>query len=159
MKHRFTAFRSSLYGFYLLLMKHQGSPTKSKDFNLIFILYSALIAIDCLVLFNYSLHIFIPISHYEQFGWAFFWFYFGVPYFSPMLALASAYTGNLEMIKIMGNMNSMMIMFNIPLTIVMSIIWDEDPLYYLVLIFMVMLKVAISALSAKVRHFMINPRF
>ena len=88
-----------------------------------------------------------------------FWFYFGVPYFSPILAIMTAYTGNHEYLEVMGNMNAIMIMFNIPLTIVMSIIWDEDPLYYLVLILMVMLKVIISALSAKIRHYMINPRF
>ena len=71
----------------------------------------------------------------------------------------TAYTGNHEYLEVMGNMNAIMIIFNIPLTIVMSIIWDEDPLYYLVLILMVMLKVIISALSAKIRHHMINPRF
>ena len=112
-----------------------------------------------MVLFNYSLHIFVPFTHYEQFGWAFFWFYFGVPYFSPILAIMTAYTGKYEYMKMMGNMNSMMIMFNIPLTMAMSVIWNEDPLYYLVLILMVMLKVMISGLSAKIRHYMINPRF
>ena len=76
-----------------------------------------------------------------------------------MLAIISTYTGNCDLMKTMGNVNSMMIMFNIPLTILMSIINNEDPLYYLVLIFMVVLKVFISGLSAKIRHFMINPRF
>jgi hypothetical protein len=158
-KHKITAVRASLYSIYLLLMKHHGSPTKSKDFNSVFVLYSCLVAIDCMVLINYTLHIFLPFRHFQQFGWAFFWFYFGVPYFSPILALLSAYTGNLEMMKTMGNMNSLMIMFNIPLTIFVSVLCKEDPIYYLALIFMVMLKVLISGLSAKVRHFMINPRF
>jgi hypothetical protein len=159
LKHKFTSFRSSVYGIYLLLMKHHGSPTKSKDFNLVFILYSALVAIDAMVLFDYTMHIFTPIIHYEEFGWAFFWFYFGVPYFSIILAMASAYTGNHELMKLMGNMNSIMIVFNIPLTILMSALNNEDPVYYLVLVFMVLLKVMISGLSAKIRHYIVNPRF
>ena len=61
--------------------------------------------------------------------------------------------------KVMGNMNSIMIMCNIPLTILMSMLNNEDPVYYLVLIFMVVLKVIISGLSAKIRHYIVNPRF
>jgi hypothetical protein len=140
-------------------MKHHGSPTKAKDFNLVFIMYSALIAIDAMVLFDYTMHIFIPVKHYEQFGWAFIWFYFGVPYFSLLLAVVSAYTGSHELMKLMGNMNSIMIVFNIPFTILVSAMNGEDPLYYLVLLFMVVLKVLISGLSAKIRHFIVNPRF
>ena len=94
-----------------------------------------------------------------QFGQAFIWFKFGVPYFSPLLAIASAYTGSNDLMKLMGNMNSIMIVCNIPLTILISYLNNEDPLYFLVLIFMIVLKVIISGLSAKIRHYIVNPRF
>jgi len=64
MKHKITSVRSGLYGIYLLLMKHHGSPTKAKDFGTIFILYSMFIAIDCMLLFNYTLHLFVPTRNY-----------------------------------------------------------------------------------------------
>lgn len=56
-------------------------------------------------------------------------------------------------------MNALMIQFNIPVTVVFSLFAGEDYVYYLVLAFMVFVKVALSALSAKVRMYLINPRY
>jgi hypothetical protein len=136
---------------YLLLFKHQGSPVGENNLNEIFILYSATLAIDFMVLLNYTLHILIPVTNFDKFGWAFVWLYFLVPYISPILAFYSAMFADEKVLKIMGHMNSIQIMVNIPLTILFSALNDEDPMYYLVLMFMVLIKVAVNVLSGKVR--------
>lgn len=46
-----------------------------------------------------------------------------------------------------------------PATILLSIAFGEDVVYYLLLCFMVFVKVALSAVSAKVRMYLVNPRY
>lgn len=36
---------------------------------------------------------------------------------------------------------------------------DEDPMYYVVLVFMVFIKVLVNIMSAKVRQYTMNPRY
>ena len=52
-----------------------------------------------------------------------------------------------------------MITINVPLTVLLSFYEDEDPVYYLVIILMVAVKIFMSALSAKIRMYLINPRY
>jgi hypothetical protein len=56
-------------------------------------------------------------------------------------------------------MNSMMICFNIPLTVAFMWIHNDDPIYYLLLATIVFVKVCLSGASAKVRMYLINPRY
>ena len=56
-------------------------------------------------------------------------------------------------------MNSMMICFNIPLTVAFMWWYGDDPIYYLLLSTMVFVKVCLSVVSAKVRMYLINPRY
>jgi hypothetical protein len=56
-------------------------------------------------------------------------------------------------------MNSMMICFNIPLTVYLSWIKKDDIVYLLILAGMVAIKILISGISAKVRMYLINPRY
>ena len=140
-------------------MKHHGSPTRSKDLYNIFALFAAVLTIDILLLINFTLHIFIPVSNFKEIGWPFFFVFFGIPYFSPMIAFFAALTGNDQLLKTTGNMNSMMICFNIPLTVGFMMWHKDDPIYYLLLSTIILIKVLLSALSAKVRIFLINPRY
>lgn len=159
MKHEVTRIRAWIYGVFLLLMKHHGSPTNSKDLYRIFALFAAVLTIDILLLINFTLHIFIPVTNFYEFGWLFFFIFFGIPYFSPLIAFFAAMTGNDQLLKTTGNMNSMMICFNIPLTVIFQWIYDDDPIYYLLLATMIFVKVCLSAVSAKVRMYLINPRY
>ena len=93
-KHLITRFRAWIYGIYLLLMKHHGSPTNTKDLNVIFALFAGVLTVDILLLINFTLHIFLPVTNFYEFGWAFFFVFFGIPYFSPIIALIAALTGN-----------------------------------------------------------------
>lgn len=81
------------YGFYLLFMKNHGTPPKSKDITGVLMLYSMLLTLDLLLLSNITLEIFSPIDDYENFrnfGWVFFFVYFGVPYLAPIVGLIAA---------------------------------------------------------------------
>ena len=84
---------------------------------------------------------------------------FGVPYLSPVFAFLAALTGNQNMLKLTGNMNSMTIVFNIPLTAVMCWFNDYDVLYLLMLAVMLVTKSVLSLITAKIRMYLSNPRF
>ena len=140
-------------------MKHHGSPAASKDLSLIFALYSAVVALDLLLLLNYTFHIFIPIQNFYSFGWIFTFVYAGVPYISPILALISSFMGSEHLMKQVGNLNAITMCFNIPIVMVVSLLSNDDPIYAVTLSMMILVKVIMSMLSAKVRMFLVNPRY
>jgi hypothetical protein len=122
-------------------------------------LYSALLAFDITVLINFTLHIFAKGDNFPNFGWVFFFILFGVPYFSPLFALFAAVQGSNGWLKLSGNMNSMCVCFNIPLTAFACMATGDDPFYLIILAFMMVLKCGLSALSAKIGQFLVNPRY
>jgi hypothetical protein len=150
-KHYIARAKGQVYAIFLLLMKQQGSSPKSKDLTMFFVLYACVLALDFMLLLNYTLHIFMPGSNFIRFGWAFFFFIFGVPYISPVVAFAAAFLGSPRLMKTMSNMNAYEIMVNIPLVAFVGYLQDDDPVYLLLLSFMMLVKMALSATSAKVR--------
>jgi len=158
-KHKVTRCRGDVYGMYLLFMKHQGSPPGMKDLNWIFTLYSAVLALDIMMLINFTMHIFTPSENFKLFGWSFMFVFFAIPYLSPAFALVAAITGSDTALQITNNMNALMITFNIPITMILSLWNHDDPVYCLLLTLMVATKIGLSALGAKVRMFLINPRY
>jgi len=158
-KHCLTRTKGQFQSIFLLLIKQQGSSPKSKDLNVFFILYACILALDFLLLLNYTLHIFMPGSNFTGFGWVFFFFIFGVPYISPMVAFAAAFLGNPNLMKTMSNMNAYMITVNIPLVALAGYLYEDDPVYLLLLSFMMLVKMGLSATSAKVRQYLTNPRY
>jgi len=70
---------------------------------------------------------FLPITNLSTFGWVFFFLYFGVPYLSPVLAIGAAISGSSNLLKAVGNLNSLECMVNIPLTLYACLIHDDDP--------------------------------
>lgn len=124
-----------------------------------FVLYACALALDVMLLLNYTLHIFAPASNFTRFGWAFFFCILGVPYFSPLLAFAAAYFGSPKLMKTMSDMNAYEIAVNIPLVALVAHLQDDDPVYLLLLSFMILVKMALSATSAKVRQYLSNPRY
>jgi len=85
--------------------------------------------------------------------------FFAIPYLSAYFALLAAILGSDTALKATNNMNSMMIMFNVPITAFLSMWNQDDPVYLLLLALMVSCKIALSALGAKVRMFLVNPRY
>jgi len=94
LKHKWNSCRTCLYGTYLLMMKSHGAPPNTKDLSLYFMIYSTILAIDILLLINFTFHMFIGRDHFKNFGWVFMFVLFGVPYFSPLFAIMGAFTGN-----------------------------------------------------------------
>ena len=56
-------------------------------------------------------------------------------------------------------MNSLMIYINIPFVVLGMWWFGDDPVYFLLLAFFVLIKIAISASSAKIRQYLGNPRY
>lgn len=158
-KHHIATLKGQIHAVFLLLMKQQGSSPKSKDLTMFFVLYACVLALDFMLLLNYTLHIFMPASNFVRFGWAFFFCIFGVPYISPLVAFAAAFLGSPKLMKTMSNMNAYEIMVNIPLVALVGYLQDDDPVYLLLLSFMILVKMALSATSAKVRQYLTNPRY
>ena len=137
-------------GTYRLFINHHGSPTVQKDLSYYFALYSVLLAFDVTVLINFTLHIFAKGDNFPNFGWVFFFILFGVPYFSPLFAIFAAVQGSNGWLKLSGNMNSMCVCFNIPLTAFACIATGDDSFYLIILAMMMVIKCGLSALSAKI---------
>ena len=124
-----------------------------------FVALSALVSLDIMLLVNMCIHCFYPATNMEAFGFAF-WF---LPPFLPLLApcwsLYAAVTGSVSAMKSVGNLNSVIATVTIPLTMWFAYINHDDPIYIFVLVFMLLIKSALSAVSAKITHSLINPRF
>jgi len=158
-KHNVYTLKSALYGTYLLFINHHGSPTASKDLSSWFMLYSVVLALDIIVLINFTFHIFLKGDNFPNFGWVFFFILFGVPYLSPIFAVLSAVKGDKGWLKLTGNMNAMCVCFNYPLTFLACWLTDDDPFYLLVIVFMLIVKCGLSFISAKIRMYLANPRY
>jgi hypothetical protein len=141
------------------MMKSHGAPPNTKDLSSYFMVYACILALDILLLINFTFHIFIGRDHFKNFGWVFMFVLFGVPYLSPVFAIMGAFTGNQNMLKLTGNMNSMTIVFNIPLTAVALFLNGDDILYLLLLAVMLVTKSLLSGITSKIRMYLSNPRF
>ena len=158
-KHKAYYLKSALYGTYLLFINHHGSPTAAKDLSSFFMLYAVVLALDITTLINFTFHIFMKGDNFPNFGWVFFFILFGVPYLSPIFAALSAFKGDEISLKLNGNMNAMCVCFNYPLTFLACWISGDDRFYFVVIAFMLLIKCALSFLSAKIRVYLANPRY
>lgn len=89
-------------------------------------------------------------SNQLKFGLVFTLVYPLVPYLSPVIAIVSSVSGNHYLLKQVGNLNALMVLVNIPSTIALSYYYDDDPQFIMLLFLMIWVKVAMSAISAKV---------
>jgi len=89
--------------------------------------FAAVLSLDIMLLVNLTFHIFLPVTNFTKFGWVFFFVYFLVPYISPILAITSAIQGSHHLLKQVGNLNSLVIMVNVPLTAIVATYMDDDP--------------------------------
>ena len=108
-------------------MKHHGKPPTSSQLTPFFVAFAAILAVDIMLLVNFTFHLYLPVTNMDKFGWIFCFVYFGVPYLSPIFAIAGSLKGSAEMLKQVGNLNSLELMFNIPLTIIAMMRVGDDP--------------------------------
>ena len=146
-KHRMANIKSCVYAIWLLFINHMGTPSYRKDLTCTFILYSILMSFDITLLVNFTFHCFAEDNFY-RFGFIFFFILFGVPFFSAIFHLVAAVTGKDSMLRAAGNMNSMLISINYPLTLVALIVMGDAVEYKVMLVLMTMNKCALSFLTA-----------
>lgn len=148
-----------MHGIYLLFINHHGSPSNSKDLHGWFMLYAFVFALDVTVLINFSFHCFYYQSNFNAFGWVFAFLLVGVPYLAPMFAIVSTILGSENLLRITGNLNSMTVCFNYSLTFFACLISKDDVMYSVMLVFMFFTKCVLSAVAAKIRVYLANPRY
>lgn len=159
MKHKCTRIRSYIYSVYLMLTKHHGKPPSTDQLTPFFVAYAAVLSLDIMLLVNFTFHVFLPSTNFGRFGWCFFFMYPLVPYLSPIFSILGAMKGSPFLLKQVGNINSLCIMVNIPVTAIFAFLSDDDPYWFLLLLVMIWCKVLLSAVSAKVCQNLANPRY
>jgi hypothetical protein len=140
-------------------MKHSGSPPSANDLTWFFFFYSFMMAIDIMLLIGFTFHCFLPYKNFVSFGWAFMFLIAGVPYLSPILAYLSMLKGSPSLMRTSTNLNNSVILFNIPFTIGLLILNDDDVLYIRMLVLMVLVKSILSWVTAVIRQYLTNPRY
>mmetsp|Transcript_4035 Transcript_4035/g.6815 ORF Transcript_4035/g.6815 Transcript_4035/m.6815 type:complete len:761 (+) Transcript_4035:2773-5055(+) len=162
MKHRAMEAKSVVNAFYMLFFKNVGSASMTKDPTQMIMVYSLTLALDLLLLTSITLEILSPEDDYENmtiFGWAFLLFYPLVPYLAPLVGVLGALRKDISLMRALGNLNSFAIAFNVFISCLLCLFWHDDPAYLLMFLVFVLNKMVISAVSARLRQYMANPRF
>lgn len=146
-KYRISQFKGFLHGVFMLFLNHMGSPTSSKDLKFTMFMYCLICSCDVAMLSNFTFHCFNG-HNFEHFGFAFFFLLFGVPYFSPILHILSAFSGSDNFLRMAGNMNTMLVTINYPLTFFFMCIYSDIPEYKILLIIMTAVKICLSYMTA-----------
>lgn len=159
LKHYLTRVRATIYSNYIFFVKQQGSPAESEDLTFYFVLYAAIVSIDIMLLLTMGLHCSYPEENFFKFGWAFWLMPPFVAVLSPFFAISAALHGSATQLKIVGSLNQAMVLVTIPLTLYLAHFKHDDPMYEVLLLVILVLKVAFSAISAKLVHILNNPLF
>ena len=114
-------------------------------------IYSGLLSLDIMILLNYTFHLFVPYTNFLKFGWVFMFLMLLVPYSGPTIAFIASLKGSQYLMKVSSHMNSLTIISNNPLVLILSFYFDEDSIYFVVLALMIIIKMGLSTSSAKVR--------
>ena len=93
LKHHVNRIRGGLYSFFLVLIKHHGSPSQNSDITWFYAAMSFIISLDIILLMNFTFHIVYPPSNYSAFGWAFVFMPPLIPYMAPVAAIAACASG------------------------------------------------------------------
>ena len=120
---------------------------------------SFITALDIILLMNFTFHISFPPSNYSTFGWAFVFMPPFIPYMSPVAAIAACASGEIGYFRTVNNLNAVTVLFNIPFTMLFAMSSHDDPVFIFILLLMILVKAAFSAISAKISHHLDNPKY
>ena len=155
LKHILADLKASIYGLFLLAFKYHGEPPDRKDFNMLLLAFSILLTLDFMMMINFLVEIVSPTkngeSSYTNWGWAFIFVYFGLPIVAPLLGFFSALWKDVNLMKELSNINALMMVFNIPLSILSCLSSQADPTFILLFGFFMIVKMAMSIVSGKIR--------
>lgn len=157
-KHKVIEVKKYMYQAFMLFHKHMGQPVETNDFTWYFVAYSAILAVDIMLLFNMAINCGAGVNYYN-FGWA----YWILPPFAAFLSacfgIAAAIEGSISFLKTVGNFNVQLVIFTIPLTILLVFLNNDDPMYVIILFFILVVKCVLSGIAAQVGHIFLNPKF
>jgi len=151
--------KSVFYSSYLMLFKANGKPPGSNGLNMWFLLFSLVFSAEVLLTLVLLLHFFNPIQNLYFVGIPFLLVLPALTLIAPVWCFLAILFGSSTMLKSYSNMNSTMLLLNYPLTLVAMVISKEKPFYMMIIILLILNKVAISSLGAKVRQHYANPEF
>lgn len=160
MHHNITYLKGDIYQLYVMFLKHHGKPADHQDPTIYYVLMSLTVAIDFILLGTFLFHITHPFAeNWESFGWAFFWAPPLLFIQQPIAVVTACMFGNVNLFKIVGNMNSSQVCVTYPIVLLLTFINDDDPIFHFIILFLMGTKFAFSSLSSKVVHTLNNPRF
>ena len=157
-KYRMYSLKGLVEGIFMMFVNRHGSPTDSKDLSSFFMLYSVILAVDVIVLISFSFHAFFNQRNLYHFGIAF-CYYFCLPYVTPLVATLAACKGSVSLLKLTGEMIAATMLVNYPATMILCIVNGDDPIHLITIALMLVIKMCLCYLTAKIRVYLTNPRF
>lgn len=147
-----------IQGIWKLFINRHGSPPDSKDLSTFFMAYAVVLAVDAAVLISFCFHAFFNRRNITHLGIAFsaFW---GLPYLTPLVATCAACKGSASLLKLTGEMIAVTVALNYPVTFILCLVNGDDPIYLITMALMLVCKIILSYLTAKIRVYLSNPRF
>lgn len=154
-----TGFRAWWYSAWLLSLKHHGKPPARGNLSCLFFAYSISVSFDILLSFIICVHVIHPFDNIYTIGAPWLLVLPFVTILGPVWGFLGSMTGSTTMLKTYSSLNATAFLCNIPLTIGFMIYYKQ-PLFYLVCLAILMInKIFISFLGAKVRQHLINPGY
>jgi len=127
-KHKFTRFRAVLYAIWILFFKHIGKPPGSSGLYTIFLMFSALLSIDLIILVALIMHIFSPITNLNTIGIAFLLIYPFTSVLAPLSGALACLSGDARFLKFHSACNAACVLVTYPVTLAVQIYFrDEVP--------------------------------
>jgi len=158
-KHKCTRFRATLYAMWILFFKHHGKPPGKQGLYTFFLVYSALLSIDLVLLIAFMLHLLSPIDKLETIGWGFLALYPGLTLIAPISGCIACITGDAKFMKWHSGLNAACVAMNYPLTLLVQISVNDGAPYIAIILLLILNKVGLSYFGAKVRLHLENPGF
>lgn len=105
------------------------------------------------------LHFVNPMQNLYKIGIPYLLFLPALTLIAPIWCFLGVLFGSPTMLKSYSNMNSTMLLFNYPLTLITMLYLKEKPFYIMIIILLMFNKVAISSLGSKVKQHYANPEY
>lgn len=158
-KHCYVGFKAWWYSLWLLALKHHGKPPNRGSLSCLFFFYSISVSLDILLSFIIFVQVIHPMSNVWTFGVPWLFILPLVTVLSPVWGFLGSLTGSTVMLKTYSSLNATAFLVNIPLTVGVMVYYQEQLFYLVVMSLLMINKIFISFLGAKVRQHMINPGY
>jgi len=158
-KHKMTRCRGWWYALWLLFFKHHGIPPRSGTRYQYFFGFAVFIALDTLMTFTLTMHMFHPLDNVMIYGIPFFGISPAVTILGPLFGIIASIIASPKLLKLQASANATSVLLNYPLTMAVMIYFKDEHFYIALLICLIFNKICISFFGAKVRQHLLNPGF